>query len=82
MPTAEVRSYHRGPMAADSVPLTTPDRLSPESVAGATFTTGFRMHNADLGELMEYSDEGLVPIDISNEAYKIMVNYLIYAMTH
>ena len=38
--------------------------------------------NADLGELMEFSDEGFVPIDISNEAYKIMVNYLIYAMTH
>lgn len=39
-------------------------------------------YNSDLGELMEYSDEGLVPIDLSNEAYKIMVNYLIYAMTH
>ena len=38
--------------------------------------------NADLGELMEFSDEAYVPIDISNEAYKIMVNYLIYAMTH
>ena len=39
-------------------------------------------YNADLGELMEFSDEGFVPIDFSNEAYKIMVNYLIYAMTH
>ena len=38
--------------------------------------------NADLGELMEFSDEAYVPIDLSNEAYKIMVNYLIYAMTH
>jgi hypothetical protein len=39
-------------------------------------------YNSDLGELMEYSDTEYVPIDLSNEAYKIMVNYLIYAMTH
>ena len=39
-------------------------------------------YNADLGELMEFSDEAYVPIDLSNEAYKIMLNYLIYAMTH
>jgi hypothetical protein len=39
-------------------------------------------YNADLGELMEFSDEGFVPIDLSNEAYKIMTNYVIYAMTH
>ena len=39
-------------------------------------------YNADLGELMEFSDEAAVSIDLSNEAYKIMVNYLIYAMTH
>jgi Domain of unknown function (DUF4159) len=39
-------------------------------------------YNADLGELMEFSDEGFVSIDLSNEAYKIMVNYMIYAMTH
>jgi len=39
-------------------------------------------YNNDLGEYMEFSDEALVPIDLSNEAYKIVVNYLIYAMTH
>lgn len=39
-------------------------------------------YNADLGELMEFSDEAYTPIDLSNEAYKIMINYLIYAMTH
>jgi len=39
-------------------------------------------YNADLGELMEWSDEGFVSIDLSNEAYKIMTNYVIYAMTH
>ena len=35
-------------------------------------------YNSDLGELMEFSDEGFVPIDISN----IMLNYVVYAMTH
>lgn len=39
-------------------------------------------YNADLGELMEFSDEAFVSIDLSNEAYKIMTNYVIYAMTH
>ena len=39
-------------------------------------------YNADLGELMEFSDEAYVPIDISNEAYKIMTNYVMYALTH
>lgn len=39
-------------------------------------------YNNDLGDYMEFSDEAFVPIDLSNEAYKIMVNYMIYAMTH
>jgi hypothetical protein len=28
-----------------------------------------------------YSDEGMFPVDASNEAYKIGVNYIIYALT-
>ncbi len=39
-------------------------------------------YNNDLGDYMEWSDEGFMPIALSNEAYKIMVNYVIYAMTH
>ena len=39
-------------------------------------------YNGDLGELMEFSDEQFVPIPLSNDAYKIMTNYVIYAMTH
>ena len=39
-------------------------------------------YNHDLGELWEYSDTGYVPVDLSNEAYKFGVNYVIYAMTH
>ncbi len=38
-------------------------------------------HNNDLAEYWEYSDEGVFPIDLSNEAYKLGVNYLIYALS-
>jgi hypothetical protein len=31
---------------------------------------------------MEFSDEAYTQIDLSNEAYKIMTNYVIYALTH
>jgi len=39
-------------------------------------------NNSDLGEFWEYSDTGFYPIDLSNEAYKVGVNYIVYAMTH
>ena len=39
-------------------------------------------YNNDIGEYWEYSDTGWVPIDLSNEAYKFGVNYVMYAMTH
>jgi hypothetical protein len=38
--------------------------------------------NNDLGEYWEFSDTGFVPIDLSNEAYKFGVNYVVYSMTH
>jgi hypothetical protein len=39
-------------------------------------------YNNDIGEYWEWSDTGFVPIDLSNEAYKLGINYLVYAMTH
>ena len=39
-------------------------------------------YNHDLGELWEFSDTGFVPVDLSNDAYKYGVNYVVYAMTH
>jgi hypothetical protein len=39
-------------------------------------------NNHDLGELWEFSDTGYVPVDLSNEAYRFGVNYVMYAMTH
>ena len=38
-------------------------------------------YNNDMSELWEFSDEGMFPVDMSNEAYKLGVNYLVYAMT-
>ena len=39
-------------------------------------------YNNDIGDYWEWSDAGFVPIELSNEAYKLGVNYLIYALTH
>jgi hypothetical protein len=38
-------------------------------------------YNYDVSELWEYSDEGMFPIDLTNEAYKLGVNYIIYAFS-
>ena len=39
-------------------------------------------HNHDVAEYWEFSGEGLFPVDLSNEAYKLGVNYMIYGLTH
>jgi hypothetical protein len=39
-------------------------------------------HNHDVAEYWEFSDHGLWPIDLSNEAYKLGVNYMIYGLVH
>ena len=39
-------------------------------------------HNNDIGEYWEYSMTGWLPIDLSNEAFKLGVNYIMYALTH
>jgi hypothetical protein len=39
-------------------------------------------YNNDIGDYWEYSDTGWLPVDVSNEAYKLGVNYVVYAMTH
>lgn len=38
-------------------------------------------YDYDVSEYWEFSDTGLFPIDLSNEAYKLGVNYLIYSMS-
>ncbi len=39
-------------------------------------------YNFDVSEFWEYSNEGIFPIDLTNEAYKLGVNYLMYALSH
>jgi hypothetical protein len=39
-------------------------------------------YNADLAEYWEWSDTGMFPVNFTSEAYKLGVNYLVYAMTH
>ncbi len=39
-------------------------------------------YNNDIGDYWEWSDGGFLPIELSNEAYKLGVNYLMYALTH
>lgn len=38
--------------------------------------------NNDIGDYWEWSDAGFLPIALTNDAYKLGVNYVIYAMTH
>jgi hypothetical protein len=39
-------------------------------------------HNADIAEYWEWSDRGAFPLDLTNDAFKIGVNYIVYALTH
>jgi hypothetical protein len=39
-------------------------------------------YNNDIGDYMEWSGEGVYAVNLSNDAYKIATNYIIYAMTH
>lgn len=38
-------------------------------------------YNNDISEYWEFSDVGMFPLDLSNEAYKLGVNYIVYALT-
>ncbi len=38
-------------------------------------------YDNDIGESWEWSDTGMIPIDLTNEAYKLGINYIVYAMT-
>jgi hypothetical protein len=39
-------------------------------------------YNNDIGDYMEHSDESFWPVNISNNAYKLAINYIFYGMTH
>ena len=39
-------------------------------------------YNTDVGDFMEWSGHGWFPVNVSNDAYKIAVNYVVYGMSH
>ncbi len=39
-------------------------------------------YNTDVGDFMEWSDQDFWPVNTTNDAYKLAINYLIYGMTH
>ena len=39
-------------------------------------------YDNDIGEYWEWSAEGFLPIPLTNEAYKVGVNYIMYGFTH
>jgi hypothetical protein len=39
-------------------------------------------YDNDVGESWEWSDRGFIPIDLTNEAYKLGINYIVYALAH
>jgi len=39
-------------------------------------------HNSDLAEYWEWSATGMFPVDITSDAYKLGVNYIVFGMTH
>ena len=39
-------------------------------------------YNNDIGDYMEWSGDGFWPVNITNDAYKLAINYIMYGMTH
>jgi hypothetical protein len=75
-----------------------PETLAPPSIYGGQFEPSYwglyenndpgrRLMvvanvNNDISEYWEFSDTGFAPVDLTNEAYKFGVNYVMYALTH
>jgi hypothetical protein len=39
-------------------------------------------YNSDVAEYWEWSATGTFPVDTTNDAYKLGINYMVYALTH
>ena len=39
-------------------------------------------YNNDIGDYMEHSGQGWWPVNTSNDAYKLAINYIMYGLTH
>ena len=42
----------------------------------------FIAYNTDISQYWEWSGQGIRPIDDTNEAYKLGVNYIVYGLSH
>jgi hypothetical protein len=38
-------------------------------------------YNNDIGDYMEWSDDDFWPVNVTNDAYKLAINYLVYGLT-
>ena len=39
-------------------------------------------YSADIGDSWQWAGQGFIAVDATNEAFKLGVNYLVYALTH
>ena len=39
-------------------------------------------HNNDVAEYWEFAGQGFLPVDPTEEAYKLGINYMIYGLSH
>jgi hypothetical protein len=39
-------------------------------------------HNSDLAEYWEYAAQGYFPVDPTNDAFRLGINYIVYGLTH
>ena len=40
------------------------------------------VHNSDLGDAIEYADDPYYPEQFSQQAFRILANYIVYDLTH
>ena len=81
---------------AVAVALAMPARGPGTALEAATTSLGFRRFQwepnvpydgkftftRDIGDYMEWSDQDFWPVNITNDAYRFAINYIMYGMTH
>ncbi len=71
----------------DDLDLPAPYRVPGEPAFYGIFDDTGRLqvvaaYNNDIGDYWEWSDDNFTPIELSNEAYKFGINFVLYALTH
>ncbi len=81
--TRSSRSTIRGPSAAAIRQVSTPSYwgLFEDNDPKKRLMAIANVNN-DISEYWEFSDTGVTMVDLTNEAYKFGVNYVIYGLTH